>query len=570
MVYGAFIAVITYYILVFVRKARTKGESTFYTKNKWGNKKDLKETGLLCDKGVVLGQTLDAKVKGTMAKGSCRLKVKKPGDLVAFDTNVSALVLAGSRLGKGVSTVIPTHLSFPYSIISIDPKGENYEITAGFRRKFSHVLKFNPVDKETLCFNVMDEIEENFAFRDANTIAKILTQEENPQSSADPHWRDSACSLITAAILHCKCSSYKDKSIPGVYRFLTSYKKGGEVNNNDGKREILKKMLHSTHCTYEIHECIENFAGQLLSAPDNELGSIFSTALTCLSVFNDPLVANATRKSDFCLNDFKTSDIPISWYLTIPFSDLSRLKNLLRLIIEFVCRKFSQGLVNGAELPLKNRILFLIDEFPTLGKMETIEEFAGILNGYGISFLWIAQSKNQIDKLYGRDAALFEHCHYICTYAVGDGRAAEYFSNRIGKEGVIKQNTSNNGNRYDVMMNNVTVSNDITQRSLLTANEIESLPCEYEIIITQGGLPQLCKKNAYYSDPRFKDKVNLPVPKNREEMLKEAAFSLVTKKKGKDWSFVEEDNKYKDLYDNEKDIKEFYVRNLKINGEAHG
>lgn len=530
---GSLVAVLIYFMLVFLRRTHDKWDKTLFTKNRWGNKKDLEKVGLLAESGVVLGQSVDAKVKGNMKNGSCHLDVKKCGYLVQYDTNVSSLVIAGSRLGKGVSTVVPTHLSFPYSIISIDPKGENYELTAGFRSKFSYVYKFNPVDRETLCFNVMDEIDEQFAYRDANMIAQILTSPENPNTTSDPHWRNSACVLLTASILHIKCSDYEDKSLPGVYKFLTSVNKPSDDKDKDNKenpkKTLLMDMIRGNHCSLKIHEQVSSLASQIYTAADTEMSSIFSSALTALAVFNDPLVANAVSKSDFCLEDFKKRDKPISWYLTIPFSDLDRLKCLLRLIIEFVCRKFSQGLVSGPGTPLKNRILFLIDEFPTLGHMPTIETFAGILNGYGISFLWIAQSKSQIDKLYGHDSALYEHCRYITTYAVGDVKSAEYFSNRIGKEGVIKQNSSNNGSRYDVMMNNMSVSRDISERSLLTANEIESLPCEYEIILSQGGLPQLCKKVAYYSDKRFKDKVNLKKPETRAEMLIEAKGSFVSK-----------------------------------------
>ena len=382
---------------------------------------------------------------------------------------------------------------------------------------------------------MLDEIDEKFAYRDANTIADILTSPENPNTTSDPHWRNSACVLLTAAILHCKCSTYKDKSLPGVYKFLTSVNDPSNSQKDNPKKALLKDMMKKAHSNDEIHREIASLASQIYSAADGEMSSIFSSALTALSVFNDPLVANAVSSSDFCLDDFIKRDKPISWYLTIPFSDLDRLKSLIRLIIEFVCRKFSQGLVNGPGTPLKNRILFLIDEFPTLGHMPTIETFAGILNGYGISFLWIAQSKSQIDKLYGHDSALYEHCRYITTYAVGDAKAAEYFSNRIGKEGVIKQNSSNNGSRYDVMMNNFTVSRDVSERSLLTANEIESLPCEYEIVLSQGGLPQLCKKVAYYSDKRFKNKVNLKKPETRAELLLEAKGSFVREKQRRKW-----------------------------------
>ena len=57
--------------------------------------------------------------------------------------------------------------------------------------------------------------------------------------------------------------------------------------------------------------------------------------------------------------------------------------------------------------------------------MESVEEFAGILNGFGLSFLWVCQSKAQIEKLYGQNAPLFEHARFMWTYAINDENVAE-------------------------------------------------------------------------------------------------------------------------------------------------
>ena len=528
------IAIIVYFLLVYVRTLHDEKDKDFLNSGKWATLKEIKSYGLLDDSGVVIGQSEDAYVVGSMQGGSCKLTVRRTGQIIRYNMNVCAMVLAGSRLGKGVSTVVPTLMDFKYSVITVDPKGENFEITGGWRMLFSYVYKYCPVSKESLCFNHLMEIDKDNAFRDANMIAQILTAPSNPESNADPHWQETAKVLITATILHCLCSDYEDKSLPGVYKYLSS----ANLNPNDkgdAKKKLLKNMITSRHCTKEIHSSICSYANQILAAADEEMGSIFSSALESLSIFNDDKVAFTSRTSDFCLDDFKYSKTPISWYMTIPFADLDRLKSLLRLNIEFVCRKFSQDATSHGKEVLKNRILFLIDEFPTLGKMEVIETFAGILNGYGISFLWICQSKSQIDKLYGQNAPILEHCRFIWTYAISDHNVAEYFSKRVGNEGVIKQNTSTSGSRYDFGMNNISVSNDITERPLITPTEIETLPCNSGLLITQGGYSYLFKKVAYYSDPRYMDKAKLPVPSKRKDLLKQTVTSRVLRDGDEKW-----------------------------------
>lgn len=528
---GVSISVVLFFFLVYIRNIINKQDAEFMASGRLGTKKDLEENGLLSPNGVVIGQTYDAVINASMKKGGVTLDVIKTSQLVMYNFNVCGMLLAGTRLGKGVSTVVPTHIMYAESIISIDPKGENYEITAGWRRLFTRLYKFSPVTKDTLRINILSEIEEEKAFRDANTIATILTSPTNPNSNADPHWSETAKVLITATILHVLCSvddvSIKRRSLAGVYEYLSAANNANTKGNP--KKELLLKMINSTHCRQEIHNSIINYASQILSAADEEMGSIFSAALESLSIFNDNYVAYATDDSDFSLNDFKYSNKPISLYFAIPFSDLDRLKNLIRLFIEFTCRKFSQDCTKHGEEPLAHRILFIIDEFPTLGKMETIETFAGILNGYGISFLWICQSKAQIDKLYGENAPILEHCRFMWTYAMNDDNVAQYFSKRTGNEGVIKQNTSISGSRMDAGLNNVSISNDITERPIITANEIENLPHDCQLLFTQGAPTQILKKVAYYSDERFKDKVNLPVPKKRKDLLKECVTSLAIK-----------------------------------------
>lgn len=537
VVVGTLVAIVSYFVLVYIRSVMNKEDEQLLASGRWGDKQTLKDNGLLADCGVVLGQLYDAKIIPSIkSDGGLNLDVKKTSQLIQFHQNVCAMLMCPSRSGKGICTVTTTHLNYPESLISVDPKGENYENTAGYRVLFSHVYKFCPTSNETLHFNLMDEISEENPYRDANTIASILTSPSNPATNADPHWENTARVLVTATILHCLCSNYEDKSLPGVYKFLSQ---ANTDSKEDMKVVLLKKMINSPHCREDVHESVLSGAGQILSAADEERGSIFSAALEALEIFNDPYIAKVTRDSDFCLDDFKYSEAPISLYLTVPFPDLKRLKSLMKLIIEFVCRKFSQNMTSYGNEGLRHRILFLIDEFPTLGKMENIEEFAGILNGFGLSFLWICQSKAQIDKLYGQNAPILDHCKYLVTYSMNEDNTAEYFSKRAGTEGIIKQNVSNSGSRFDYGMNNMSISNDIIERRLITANEIENLPADCELIYTQGAPVVIAKKVAYYSDPRFKYKVKLPKPETRKEMLEECLTSRVRRPGESRWNDFE-------------------------------
>lgn len=530
---GIFLALVIYFALVWTRGAKNKKDANVFGTSRWGNKKDLKEAGLCEDRGVVFGQQIKAKVAAKYIKGSVNLQVKKTAPLVQFNASLSAFLFAPSRSGKGVCSVLTTLFNYPHSIITIDPKGENYEITAGWRSFFSHVFRTGPCSKDSnaLNFNILEEIDEDYAYRDANMIADILTTPADGKvDGSQKHWIDTARGLITGAILHVLCSDYSNKNLGGVLDFLST----GSGEGGDTK-EILAEMINSPHCRDDIHSQVVNIATQNINRPDEELGSVFSTATTALSIFLDPHIRAASDSSDFCLKDFQVSKLPISWYITVPFSDLDRIAPYLRLIITFVLRKFSQGSTQYGEEPLKNKILFLIDEFATLGTIQTIETMMGILNGYGMSFFLICQSPNQIYKQYGEKTPMFEHCKYICTYAMNDFHSADYFSKMAGIEGIEKASMSSSGNRFDLGMSNLNVSKDSTQRNLINADEIMHLPPEYAIVFPQGSPPQMIKKVAYYSDKRFRDKANLKKPETREEFLAECSHTVKPGQYDKRW-----------------------------------
>ncbi|MDR0456181.1 MAG: type IV secretory system conjugative DNA transfer family protein [Treponema sp.] len=521
LVIGIFSGVMAYFILSWTRTAMSRKQNIHGT-SRWGNKNDIKAIGLFEDSGVVIGQQENAKVDYATVNGSVKLSLRSPSKILRHSGETSTIMFAPTRSGKGVSSVIPTCIDYPHSLITIDPKGENFNITAGWRRKFSHVLRLSPVSRDTLQFNILDELSEDCAYRDASMIADILTSPADGKADgSSKHWTDTAKDLITGTILHVKCSDYPDKSLYGVLTFLSQAGSGEEGQS----LALLDSMINARHSSDEIHEIVCNVAQRNRARPDDERGSVFSTAVTALQIFEDPMVRHCSSSSDFCLNDFKVCEHPLSLYITVPFPDLDRLSPFIRIIVTFILRKFSQDEVQFGQQKLKHPILFLIDEFPTLGTFTTLETMMGILAGYGITFYLICQSPSQIYRLYGEHTTIFDHCKFIMTYAMSDPKGAEMFSKMTGVESVTFSNVSKSGSRYEAGMNNINISEQTQQRNLMNADEIQHLPANQLIIFPQGSPAIIAKKNVYYSDPRYKDKVNLPVPQNRRELLLECPYN---------------------------------------------
>jgi type IV secretion system protein VirD4 len=125
-----------------------------------GKESDLKKFGLTQEHGVVLAefQRADVRARINPESASISLRLKKPAPLVCHAGGTNTLMIAPTRSGKGVGSIIPTCLNFPGSMIIFDLKGELFFTTAGFRQKFS------PISKNTICFKPLEEVQQPWIY----------------------------------------------------------------------------------------------------------------------------------------------------------------------------------------------------------------------------------------------------------------------------------------------------------------------------------------------------------------------------------------------------------------------
>jgi type IV secretion system protein VirD4 len=89
-------------------------------------------------------------------------------------------VLRADPIGKGVGLVVPSLLTWPGSAIVHDIKGENWQLTAGFRARHGRVLLFDPTNrKSSAAYNPLLEVRRGeWEVRDVQNIADILVDPE--------------------------------------------------------------------------------------------------------------------------------------------------------------------------------------------------------------------------------------------------------------------------------------------------------------------------------------------------------------------------------------------------------
>lgn len=520
---------------------------------RYATRKDLKKYGLLQHYGVVCGELSTANVtyKIDPIKASLTLHCKKMSPLVCHSGRTNTLLIAPTRAGKGVSCIIPTCLNYgiPYkewdkkthsyavkgrgSIVVFDPKGENFAATAGYRSKFSKIIPFRPLDPDgnTARYNPIWEIPDNpnEAFAWADSIGEIFFRASDAKSASDgatQYFNNTARDIFSGVVLHVRFSKdipFREKNLAKVLEIFSNSTKeeeekaGKKENDDDDEKggpgaEMLKKMIESDHGDERIHKLIEQAAKRSMIQTPKERASTYSTVFSKISLFQDPLLANATSCSDFSVDDFINGKNGISLYLIVPYNHITRISPIFRMLITFMIKKFSAGETNANDVKLKNPCLFLLDEFPVLGYFPDIAQNAGILAGYGVTFFIVCQALNQIINVYGENHPFLDHCKTIILYAPGSIKDARTFSECIGNRSVLLDNISASGSKYKVGWRNVSRSSQETSTSLISPDELMKLEFNRAIIFNQGMPPYKGKKVVYYEDRRFKDKAFMKVP----------------------------------------------------------
>jgi type IV secretion system protein VirD4 len=479
---GGFIA-IAVAIGMSVWRAREAKHAATFGSARWADKAEIKAVGLLDPDGVVLGRF--------------------ERNYLRHDGPEHVLCFAPTRSGKGVGLVIPSLLTWPGSAIVHDIKGENWQLTSGFRAQHGRALLFDPTNPKSSAYNPLLEVRRGeWEVRDVQNIADILV---DPEGSLDKrnHWEKTSHSLLVGAILHVLYAE-KNKTLAGVANFLSDPKRPVE--------STLRAMMKTAHLGEAgPHPVVASAARELLNKSDNERSGVLSTAMSFLGLYRDPIVAEVTRRCDWRISDIVGGDRPSTLYLVVPPSDINRTKPLIRLLLNQIGRRLTEDLQANRG---RHRLLLMLDEFPALGRLDFFETALAFMAGYGLKSFLIAQSLNQIEKAYGPNNSILDNCHVRVSFATNDERTAKRVSDALGTATEMRAMKNYAGHRLSPWLGHLMVSRQETARALLTPGEVMQLPPADEIVMVAGIPPIRAKKARYYEDTRFKERI-LPPPELR-------------------------------------------------------
>ena len=464
-------------IAMAVWRARLAKRVTTYGSARWAEPEEIAKAGLTKLHGVFLGRT-----------------TSKDGEYLRHEGPEHVMAFAPTRSGKGVGLVVPTLLTWPGSAVIHDIKGENWLLTAGWRARFSHCLLFNPTDAHSAAYNPLLEVRRGLhEVRDVQNIADILVDPEGALERRN-HWEKTSHALLVGAILHVLYAG-QDKTLRGVANFLSDPACPFELT--------LHRMMTTAHVDEGPHPVVASAAREVLNKSENERSGVLSTAMSFLGLYRDPTVAEVTSRCDWRIADLISAEHPVSLYLVVPPSDISRTKPLIRLILNQIGRRLTESLDGSDGIPRRHKLLLMLDEFPALGRLDFFESALAFMAGYGLRAFLIAQSLNQIDKAYGPNHSILDNCHVRIAFATNDERTAKRISEALGTATELRAQRNYAGHRLAPWLGHLMVSRQETARPLLTPGEVMQLPPDDAVVMVSGHPPIRAKKLRYYLDRNF-------------------------------------------------------------------
>lgn len=441
---------------------------------KWADEGDIKRAKLRAKKGLLMGRTGSA-------------------NYLCADDFQHVLLFAPTGSGKGVGFVIPNLLFWEQSVIVHDIKGENFELTSGYRKNKlnQECYYWNPADPNGLshCYNPLDWISDKPGqmVDDVQKICNLVLPEQE-------FWQNEARSLMLGIILYLCAVPEKTTSFGEVVRTMRSddvvYNLAVVLDTIGGK----------------IHPVAYMNIASFLQKADKERSGVVSTLNSALELWANPLIDTTTASSDFDLQTLKKRKQSV--FVGVTPDNLQRLEPLLKVFYQQATDFMTRN------MPKKDEpfgVMFMLDEFPSLGEMPQFQVGIAYFRGFRVKLFLIVQDTQQLKGIYEEAGmnSFLSNSYYRVTYSANNIETANMISQLVGNK-TVEQESHNKPKFVDFNPGSRTMQVSHTQRALLLPQEVIQLPRDEQIILVESFAPIKCKKIFYYKDPFFKKRLLPP------------------------------------------------------------
>lgn len=419
------------------------------------------------------------------------------GRYLAFDGQQHVMLAAPTRSGKGVGIVVPNLLNWPDSVVVLDIKQENWDLTSGFRARHGQTCYlFNPgaTDGRTHRYNPLAYIRPEHGLRidDTQKIGSMLFPDEGDK---DIIWTATPRTLFIGIVLYLLETPEKPTTLGQVLR--------ESLADGDGASYFAKIIKDRASTDRPLSaECILALNSYVTVAAEKTRAGIITAVRARLELWLNPILDAATSGNDFDLRELRQRRMSV--YLGVTPDNLERMRPVLNL--------FFQQLIdlNTRELPAQNRklrvpCLLLMDEFTAIGKINVLAKGVSFIAGYGLRLMPIIQSPSQLVEVYGKEGAKTLQVNHamqiVFAPKAAETEEAKAISEWLGYQTVKGVSVSKSRNPFSKQR--PTESTSDQRRALMLPQEIIEIGNERELLITEGLRPVLANKIRYFRDRTF-------------------------------------------------------------------
>lgn len=418
--------------------------------------------------------------------------------------------------GKDVGVVTPNMLQYPHSIVCNDIKFETYNDTAGFRHACGQkVYRFSPGLLETHHWNPYRYINKDALYR-LGELRGMGASLYTPDNEKNASWFKNAAEIFVALSLFLIESDEYPLSLPQVNEIVSlGTQLGAWVQQQIDEHRAKGKPLSD--------ETVRELNSVISATKSKEYATLLSFLKGPLTVYGEKTVALAVTDSDNPVENIDFSRLreePTTIYFCVTEPELTKFAGLMNLF-------YSQAIrINGKVLPkhggnledgslrLKYQVLYMMNEFAIMGRMEVMETAAALTRGNGLRYAIFFQNESQVcsSTCYGPEGgkALLGTFHNTIVFAPGDIKVATEYSERLGKTTVRVPSDStsvSDGGRSKGR------SWSYQPRPLMLPQEVDELPYDEELIFMAAtnkteGLKIRARKIKWYEEPIFKERVD--------------------------------------------------------------
>jgi len=419
---------------------------------------------------------------------------------------------AATRSGKGVSLIIPNLLNYAGAVLSIDPKGENFWITAPYRRDVlkQHTVLLDPWDEVNRSYGSKAGVEESCA-------------RFNPLSILDPDSDDFVEDLayLADALIVTESSNqpYFDNTARELWAGLMAFVVENPAYSNHRTLEAARMLLNQSNEALQgtIKTAIElgpeTIAARKLAQFANfketsSILSVISSARTQTNFLDSDKLNQNMETSDFSFDELCKGNVSI--YLVLPPDKLQTYSRWLRLMVSIGIRAIARGRGSSSSHGLP--ALFVLDEFGTIGRLEAIAQAYGLMAGLGMIMWGFVQDFNQLKDDYRRWETFIANSQAVTCFSVMDNFTTDYISKMLGTQTIQEPQTQNTFSRTDApsspgqglfsrktsTTSGANTSIRTLSRPLMHPDEIARLPGDECIIL--GHFPPIRSRRMIYHE----------------------------------------------------------------------